>query len=90
MSEIKVQITELNNAITKLQGLRSRYESMDIVRPAPSGGGRTVNEIEDIAKVYNMLDRDFKELISNTISFFQNVCDSYVLSDIKAAEGINK
>lgn len=90
MSEIKVQITELNNAITKLQGLRSRYESMDIVRPAPSGGGRTVNEIEDIAKVYNMLDRDFKELISNTISFFQNVCDSYVLSDIKAADGINK
>ncbi len=90
MSEIKVQITELNNAITKLQGLRSRYESMDIVRPAPSGGGRTVNEIEDIAKVYNMLDRDFKELISNTISFFQNVCDSYVSSDIKAADGINK
>ena len=90
MSEIKVKITELNNAITKLQGLKSRYESIRIIHPVPSGGGRTVNEIEDIAKVYNILENDFEELVSNTISFFQNVRDSYKSSDIKAANGINR
>lgn len=90
MAEINVKITEINNAITKLQGLQSKCSSRNINPPATVGGGKTVNELEDIAEVYKSMNTHFGTLISNTISFLQNVKDSYASSDAKAAQGIKK
>ena len=88
MAEINVKINEIDNAITKLQGLQSRCISMNTTPPATVGGGRTVNELEEIAAVYKSLNSHFEMLISNTISFLQNVRDSYISSDEQAAKGI--
>ena len=88
MAEIKVKVSEINNAITRLQGLQSRCSSRNTTPPATVGGGKTVNELEDIADVYKTLNTHFEDLISNTISFLQNVRDSYASSDTKAANKI--
>lgn len=88
MVEIKVKITEINNAITRLQSLESRCSSRNTSPPATVGGGKTVNELESIADAYKTINTHFEELISNTISFLQNVRDSYTSSDTKAANKI--
>lgn len=88
MAEIKVKVSEINNAITRLQGLQSRCISRNTTPPATVGGGKTVNELEDIADVYKTLNTHFEDLISNTISFLQNVRDSYTSSDTRAANRI--
>lgn len=88
MAEIKVKISEINSAITKLQRLQSRCNSRNTTPPTTVGGGKTVNELEDIADVYKSLNTQFGVLVSNTISFLQNVKDSYVSSDTKAANKI--
>lgn len=90
MAEINVKITEINNEITKLQNLRTRCDSINTAVPSTVGGGQTVNELENIATVYKTMNRELGELISNTISFLQNVRDSYVFSDAKAAKEISK
>ena len=88
MAEIKVKVSEINSAITRLQGLQSRCNSRKTTPPATVGGGKTVNELEDIADVYKTLNTHFEDLITNTISFLQNVRDSYTDSDTKAANKI--
>lgn len=87
MSGIQVNVEELDNAIKKLQGL---HLDKTIVAPTTIGGGKTINELENLAVVYKMLSTDFEELVANTITFLQNVKDSYVSSDAKAAEGIKQ
>ena len=88
MSEINIKITEIDNAIAKLQGLQSKCSLINTTPPITVGGGKTVNELEDIAEVYKALNIQFGELILNTILFFQNIKNSYVISDIRAAKGI--
>lgn len=88
MAEIKVKVSEINNAITKLQGLQSKCNSRNTTPPVTVGGGKTVNELENIANVYKTLNTQFETLLSNTISFLQNVRDSYTASDTKAANKI--
>lgn len=70
--------------------MKSKCDSRSTPPPVTIGGGKTVNELEDIANVYKTLICSCGELISNTILFFQNVKDSYVSSDINAAQGIKK
>lgn len=89
MAEINVKITEINNAITKLQNLQKRCNSADTKTPTTVGGGQTVNELEAIADVYKKMNISFGEMIANTISFLQNVKNSYASSDTKAANKIS-
>lgn len=89
MAEIKVKVSEINNAIIRLQGLQSRCSSRSTTPPATIGGGKTVNELEDISGVYKAINTNLENLISNTIAFLQNVRDSYINSDTKAANKIS-
>lgn len=88
MAEIKIKVSEINSAITRLQGLQSRCNSRNTTPPATVGGGKSVNELEDIADVYKTLNTHFEDLVSNTVSFLQNVRDSYTSSDTKVANKI--
>lgn len=88
MAEINVNLTEIDNAITKLHELQSECNSRNTTPPATVGGGKTVNELEDIANIYKTLNTHFETLLSNTISFLQNVRDSYTASDTEAANKI--
>lgn len=88
MAEIKVKVTEIDTAITKLQALKTRCTSADTKSPNTVGGGQSVNELEAIAGVYKNLNTHFATLVQNTISFLGNVKDSYAASDQKAATQI--
>ena len=90
MSEIHIKVTEINNAITKLQALQSKSSSMNTHAPATVGGGKTVNQLENIADTYKKLNNCLEELFSNTILFLGNIRDSFSSSDTKAANQINK
>lgn len=85
MAEIKIKLTEIDGAITKLQSLKSQSTSADTKSPTTVGGGQTVNELEAIAGVYKSLNTHFATLVQNTISFLGNVKGSYAASDQKAA-----
>lgn len=88
MAEINVKIAELDNAIIKLQGLQAKCDSVTLNVPNTVGGGQVINELENVAAVYKMMNKEFGELISNTISFMQNVKKSFETSDKNAANSI--
>ena len=88
MSEIKIKIDECNSAISKLQTLKSSCSARKTTPPAVVGGGKTVNEFENIANTYKQINTHLTNLISNTVGLLQNVRDSYVASDAKAAKEI--
>ena len=90
MSEINVKIVELDNAITKLQGLQKKCTSRNTTPPTTVGGGKTINELEEIASIYKSLNTDFSGLISYTIAFMQKVKNYYLSADQKSAKNINK
>ena len=73
MSEINIKISELDAAITNLQSLKSACDGINTIAPTTVGGGKTVNEIENIASVYKSLNIHVGDMISNTISFMQNI-----------------
>lgn len=89
MSEIKINVEKIDVSITKLQKLKSKCILNSKTPPETVGGGQTVNELETIANEYRNIDSHLELLVSNTISFLQNVKNSYITSDQKAAKGIN-
>ena len=89
MAEIKVKITEIDNAITKLQNLQKKCSSANTNAPTTVGGGQTVNELEAIASAYKDINSSFAQMVTNTISFLRNIETSYVESDTKAASKIS-
>ena len=89
MAEINIKIVKLNEGINKLKELRTKCTSLETKPPETKGGGKTVNELEQIAESYVAINKSFEVLTSNTIKFLQNVRDSYVTSDTKAADKIS-
>lgn len=89
MGEIKINVNALNDAITRLKNLRTTCENTKNKIPKIVGGGLTVNELESISSLYEDLDIGFTDLVSNTISFMENVKDSYKSSDSKAASKLS-
>lgn len=87
MAEIKINVSEINNAIAQLQSLKTEIDSCPAA-PEIVGGGKTINELEDILQLYLDFNADLSGLVSNTIAFFQNVRDSYIESDEMAARMI--
>ena len=89
MAEIHVNIPEINNAITQLQSLKTEIDSCPAT-PEVVGGGKTINELEDILQLYLDFNADLSGLVSNTIAYFQNLRDSYTESDEMAARMISR
>lgn len=81
MAEININLTELQNSITKLQSLQSKCASENVAPPSVIGGGNTTNELEAIGNLYKALSDDLTTLISNTAAFLQNVKDSFETMD---------
>ena len=89
VSEINIKISELDVAIANLQSLKFACDGMNSIVPTTVGGGKTVNEIENIASVYKSLNTCVGDMISNTISFMQNIRASFITSDSNAASKID-
>lgn len=88
MIEIIIRTAKLDESISDLKSLRSQCQNFDINYPNTVGGGRTVDELECMAKLYQDINNKFIELINNTISFMENLKDSFEESDRKAADKI--
>ena len=89
MAEIKIKINALNDSITELKNLKTACQDWDTTCPETVGGGQTVNELESMGTLYKNLNTHFINLVSNTISFMENVKTSYEESDNKAARSIS-
>ncbi len=89
MSEIKVNLDNLEGAILKLNNYAANWESNPTTPPATVGGGQTVNELEELAQMYKDLNTHMVTLASTTAAFFTNVKNSYQESDQKAASNIS-
>lgn len=89
MAEIKINVNALNDAIARLKNLRTTCQNTKNKIPDTVGGGLMVNELESISSLYEELDSGFTNLVSNTISFMENVKTSYESGDKKAADKIS-
>lgn len=89
MAEINIKLSEIDNAIMKLQSLKSTCDGINTQPPDTVGGGKTVNEMEIISNCYKSINQDVSDLILNTIAFMSNLKSSYDSSDKKAAGKIN-
>ena len=87
MAEIKINISELNNLIPKIQEVKNCANGIYSSNTPPEtiGGGLAVGELEELSNLYHSIYRDIEELASNTVLFLQNVRDTYVEVDVSAA-----
>lgn len=90
MAEIKINISQMEVLISQMKGFASTWSGNNTDPPATVGGGKTVNEFEEFAKVYKDLNTQMITLASNTASFLENIKTSYVESDKKSATEINR
>ena len=83
MAEIKINISELNNLLPKVQDVKNVANAIysHNIPPETVGGGLSVGEIEELANLYHSIYRDIEGLASNTILFLQNVRDTFVEAD---------
>lgn len=88
MAEIKISISDLEDAISRLNSLKNAWSANKTNPPATVGGGQTVIEFEELAQLYKDLNTHMVTLVANTAAFLSNVKDSYQDSDKKAADGI--
>lgn len=88
MPEINVKIAPFDFAIMKLQQIQQSCSSAKTAPPATEGGGKTVQEMEEMGKLYNDMYDHFMELVSSSVLFLQKAKDGFVSSDMKAAAGM--
>ena len=89
MAEIKINISNLEAAIARLNLLKEVWSAKDTSSPSTVGGGKAVNEFEKMAQLYKDLNSHMVALAANTASFLSNVKESYQESDKKAASKIS-
>lgn len=88
MAEININITEMNTTISRLKRLEQDWHSNKKSAPATQGGGKVVNEFEELTRMYESLNNHMIVLASRTAMFFENIRDSYVESDHEAKTNI--
>lgn len=87
MSEIRLNDTNLMFNIFDLKALKQEIDSNDKECDAVRGGGSAVQELEKMANNYKQMKSNISVLIGNTIGFMENVNNSFIGNDHKAAMG---
>ena len=88
MAEIKINVTNLENSISRFRTLEKNWGANDTAPPVTVGGGKAVNEFEELAKVYKDLNDHMVTLAANTAAFLTGIKESYQESDQEAAKNI--
>ena len=89
MAEIKINLTNLDNGITRFNTLARNWGANNTAPPVTVGGGVTVNEFEELAQIYKELNDHMVTLASNTAAFLTAIKESYQESDRKADKNIS-
>ncbi len=87
MAEIKIKTDNLNMEIGNLRALGQKINASNIKCPGVVGGGSSVQEVENIGRIYQTIHAQLAALVLNTVSFMENVNTSYQSSDNKASGG---
>ena len=88
MDEISIKIKEIERSIENMQTLKNLCASFGWTRPTTIGGGNAVSQIEKMGELYDMTAQSVEMLLSSTVSFLQNIKDSFVSSDQRIASEI--
>lgn len=86
MSEIKIKNDALSTEISNLRNLNTKIRSSNIKCPTVVGGGTSIQQIENIGKSYQQMHKQLEMLVSSTVSFMENINNSYKSSDKKASK----
>lgn len=89
MAEIKINLSDLETSIARLRTLEKNWGVNDTLPPVTEGGGKVVNEFEELSKMYKDLNGHMVTLASNTAAFLTGIMESYQESDQKAADNIS-
>ena len=92
MGSIDYQIKGIDDAMSDLNYIKGKIASQknNPALPSSTGGGNTVNKMEELAKVYSDLYTHLEELVNNTILFLNKTKTAIEEADRKAANGIQK
>lgn len=85
MSEIQINLKKLEEQISQLRVLNENLKASVTISPTCSGGGKTVQQIENMTSNCLKVHNDLINLFSNTISFLENVEKSYENADKNAS-----
>lgn len=90
MSQIDIKVDSVSAAIGELRTLKQACDSAKKNPPGTVGGGKTVNELEEIGKLYIKMYEHFSQMISSTITLLEKTKSGFLESDNKAAAGIKE
>ena len=81
MGKIDIDIDALDESISEFKTLHRNWVNNEIDCPTTVGGGGTVNQLEEIARIYEGLHIKMGVLLAGTISLLDNTKQDYVDSD---------
>lgn len=90
MATIDIKINTLESAINELKSVKQSCDGAKKIPPTTVGGGKTVNELEEIGKLYQTMNGHLSMMISSTISLLQKTKDGFQTDDKTAASKIKK
>lgn len=90
MSQINIKSDAIDSAVKDLRSLKQSCDSANTNPPGTVGGGKTVNELEEIGKLYQTMYTHFSQMISSTISLLEKTKTGFAESDRKAADEIRE
>lgn len=73
MGEIRIEISSLDEEIKNLEKLKKKIDSLLVRPPKIIGGGLSVQQLEDIEKMYKKIHRQIGTLVLNTILFMDDI-----------------
>lgn len=88
MLEIDVKVDTLLQAIESLNTLKEFCDNSIINPPTTVGGGKMVNELEELGQLYKMVNTHLSDMVYSTILFLQKTKESFEENDRKAAINI--
>ena len=90
MGKIDIDVNELDSSITEMEALKESWLEKEVNAPEVVGGGATVSQLEEIAKLYVGLHIRMGGLHSRTITFLKNTRENYEESDEAVATKIKR
>lgn len=88
MAEISVNVELLEEKIQKLKDLKTVCDGIDVTTESLSGSGQSIEIIQLVDQEFPLLKSAIGELLTNSISFFENVKNSIIGADTEASAKI--
>ena len=82
---ITLKLELISKAVSDLNTLKQECDGMQMSVPAIVGGGKTVNKLDEIARILYTMNQNLSSLISETSSYLQVVKTNFETADKNAS-----